>query len=1017
MNPNTRPAAARAFVRSLNILLKFARMYDFGHPRTAKQYATAWSELRTALGSGTENEAGLLLGVSGDQLLLDGTPLESAQAEKSFARMLSAAGIASIHFSPQITQASLARFVRGFPTGTGAKPVQLAEQLKAALQGDTNIHVNEVCFVPADSAVARSTVAAQLAAHTLSMNSEASDQLFNDPEKLLQLMVAAEGSKNSGDTGSSDQAIEPGRRRSRARKRVAQAENSDSARALGDDDSKNSPSAQEPEESLYEVGSVDLGSFFPSENEISIAGSPIYLDRAGAAAERPTGEANQTSKPASANGARTRTKYIYADPNNTPPARWSVPGSGAFVDPFPKIADGSVAVETGLMTLQEDELKGIMHVLGQIGRTIGDSAGTADVEEIQSRLAALPRNAGFTVSQALSALAAQAPTDATDKTTLLKLAEHMAIRYAMESYQRGDIEVNAVRHVLDNMSEELGSLRKVVGVYEEKMARHGIAVQSHADILAQQFWAQVPNDKRKAVLESSEAWCIPVTQVREYVESLLLQDDKENAEKILMNYADCVASKSPETRRQTAIGLAELSGLYASQGERVLMNIIRLVGVQLAEERDSELQSLMGAAFVRLSQEASSQRSFPAIQRSVELVDYIESERPGLGKNLRPRIAVEDRLPEFIEEAMKTGEVPNGLKDLLRRLPAASSAHLAGRFSRAGFREDCDMLVSIMQILEAPGLDALRDQLRRGTTSDAIDAIGLLVRLDPEMVEYVLPERMPEWKRAAHDRVIRQIASSGSPARGRLLLKLFDLLDPMIRPLAVDEIGISGEPASDMRMLRMAEGDLPEGSTDYLQLKAIEALGRLHTAGAETVLRKIAEVRKAFRWASPNELRLVATQAMEKFDPLWLRHFIPKSGLSTAEFSIEALDLDPDSSAMRQRRYLRLRMENPLSAITTNLKENYRVEIPELTLGGGVALCEQSLHPGSVVNLKVSTPQRSVKVQTIVRDANTQARAFEVVDIGMEERAKLRKLLVQLGSSQKKTSSRGRARRGTRKIS
>ena len=72
-NPNIRPAAARAFIRSLNILLKFARMYDFGHPRTKKQYETAWSELRTALGTGTESEAGVLLAVSGDQLLLDGT--------------------------------------------------------------------------------------------------------------------------------------------------------------------------------------------------------------------------------------------------------------------------------------------------------------------------------------------------------------------------------------------------------------------------------------------------------------------------------------------------------------------------------------------------------------------------------------------------------------------------------------------------------------------------------------------------------------------------------------------------------------------------------------------------------------------------------------------------------------------------------------------------------------------------------------------------------------------------------
>src|ERR1700683_223523 len=197
-NSNTRPAAARAFVRSLNILLKFARMYDFGHPRTVKQFETGWGELRIALGSGSENEAGVLLGVSGDQLLLDGTPLESAAAEKSFAKMLSSAGIASIHFSPKVTQASLARFVRAFPTGTGAKPVQLAEQLKTALQGDPHIHVNEVCFVPADSAVAKSTIAAQLAARTLGLNSEKSDELFNDPERLLQLIIAAEGTKGSG---------------------------------------------------------------------------------------------------------------------------------------------------------------------------------------------------------------------------------------------------------------------------------------------------------------------------------------------------------------------------------------------------------------------------------------------------------------------------------------------------------------------------------------------------------------------------------------------------------------------------------------------------------------------------------------------------------------------------------------------------------------------------------------------------------------------------------------------------
>jgi hypothetical protein len=438
--------------------------------------------------------------------------------------------------------------------------------------------------------------------------------------------------------------------------------------------------------------------------------------------------------------------------------------------------------------------------------------------------------------------------------------------------------------------------------------------------------------------------------------------------------------------------------------------------VQLAEERDSELQSLVGAAFVRLSQEATKERAYPAIQRSVEVLNYLETERAGVGKNLRPRIGVENRLPEFIEEALRTGTVASGLKDLLRRLPQPAAEHVAGRFSRVGFREDSELLLSMMEALGPEGLEHLRAQLRDGNQSEAIGTVGILARLDLEIVERLLPDRMKEWKRTAHDRVVRQIASSGSPDRGRLLLQLFDNLDALIRPLAIDEIGMSGEKTADMRLLRIAEGDLPKGGTEYLRLKAIEALGRLRTAGAEAILRRVAETRRAWRWAHPSELRVVAAQAMEKIDADWMRSFVPRGGLNLADFSIELLDRDPNSSAIRQRRYPRLRLEHPVNATTTNLKENYHVDIPEMGLGGGVAVCEQSLHPGSVVELRLTTDQKTVKAQTIVRDANTQARAFEVVEMDLDERAKLRRLLVQLGSALKQTTPQERSRRGTRTI-
>jgi len=51
--------AARSFVRSLNILLKFVRLYGFDHIRAGEQFQNAWSELRAAIPAG--DESGLLL--------------------------------------------------------------------------------------------------------------------------------------------------------------------------------------------------------------------------------------------------------------------------------------------------------------------------------------------------------------------------------------------------------------------------------------------------------------------------------------------------------------------------------------------------------------------------------------------------------------------------------------------------------------------------------------------------------------------------------------------------------------------------------------------------------------------------------------------------------------------------------------------------------------------------------------------------------------------------------------------
>ncbi|MGB6496194.1 MAG: hypothetical protein WBF09_04295, partial [Candidatus Acidiferrum sp.] len=179
--------------------MKFARLYGYEHSRTVEQLDIAWRELRTAIPIGTD--AGLMLGATGSQLLLDGVPLEGAPAEKQFAQLLSAAGLASIQFFPSITQEEIGRFARAFPTGK-AKPTELALQLKTALAGSQGIRLNEICFVATDSRLKDASVAAQLAAASFGENQDEFKKWLNDPQKLLELIAAAQGSRGGGSVGS-----------------------------------------------------------------------------------------------------------------------------------------------------------------------------------------------------------------------------------------------------------------------------------------------------------------------------------------------------------------------------------------------------------------------------------------------------------------------------------------------------------------------------------------------------------------------------------------------------------------------------------------------------------------------------------------------------------------------------------------------------------------------------------------------------------------------------------------------
>jgi hypothetical protein len=85
--------------------------------------------------------------------------------------------------------------------------------------------------------------------------------------------------------------------------------------------------------------------------------------------------------------------------------------------------------------------------------------------------------------------------------------------------------------------------------------------------------------------------------------------------------------------------------------------------------------------------------------------------------------------------------------------------------------------------------------------------------------------------------------------------------------------------------------------------------------------------------------------------------------------------------------------------------------IPELNLGGGIGSASRHLAPGSLLNIKFSHGVRNIRAQAIVRGARPQTMAFEFVDMELEERARLRKLLLELGGLPQPSNVVNRSRR------
>ena len=375
------------------------------------------------------------------------------------------------------------------------------------MSGSQGIRINEICFVATDARLKDASVAAQLAAATLGDDQDQFKQWLNDPQKLLEMIAAAQGAKGGGTGGSG------------------------SSRDAHTSDRGGTPGAQ-PSGATNSGGNGGIAG--PSSPGSSPGSGPV----AQAGGDSFTGgySSDSLAEMLLGSGVHVRTG---TEPPST--SRRGLSGDAS-----------------------EEEIYGILSALTSIGQIgAGGVNAAAAAGAFHEQMSQLPGRAQDTLKAALAELASRAPDARPDESTLVRLAEHLAIKFALDRYENGEVQVNAVRQMLDRLNGEIESLRNILGSHEDKMTEAGMVVETHREILDRQFWAAVPESGKRTVLLSGEAWCIPPRNVQSYVAELVEQGNVADAISILQNYASCADNEETDARKKAANGISQMAELYA----------------------------------------------------------------------------------------------------------------------------------------------------------------------------------------------------------------------------------------------------------------------------------------------------------------------------------------------------------------------------------------------------------------------------------------------------------------------
>jgi len=433
-----------------------------------------------------------------------------------------------------------------------------------------------------------------------------------------------------------------------------------------------------------------------------------------------------------------------------------------------------------------------------------------------------------------------------------RLTESLIFEYLLAEFAAGSLTPVLVRPTFDRLGEVLvaaGKFPKAHGPGSQAASTSMMgsslattwAAESYREKLVTRFWLELPPREKSMVLRGPDLWSVPVLALRQTLGNLAdagADAPRREARHIVLNYARRLEHEDPRARQAVAAGLNALLPIVESLWPNQLpedLSKVALTALQI--EREPQTAAALATFIESLSHIAVVRGDYEGFEAMLLALEQPSREFDHANPSaLAKRIFTQERVFLLVDAGLAHRALDPVLPRLLVRDPDKLLDRLTFLLAEDRGGNVLPAMARLIRTIGVPVLTILETRLYEARPQRVTAAIKLLAAADPDRLLRGLTRALASWEWNMQDLAVSELSRPANTPNAQSAASVFSSVlvnaHPLVVPMMIDQIGLSGESRSIPQLMEIAAGEHGSLRDQFVRIKAIEALGRLRATEA-----------------------------------------------------------------------------------------------------------------------------------------------------------------------------------------